>query len=96
MDMKKLSSSEQIRLIREWAEAYRLWNTQELARRRTEAGQESVEEKLIAFFELCETMFQITPPKSAALYQAQLQSHVDERQRMLRFEEQRAHGKSAS
>ena len=94
--MKKLSSSEQTKLIREWAEAYRLWNKQELTRRRTEAGQESVEEKLSAFFDLCETMFRLTPPKSKALYQAQLQAHADERQRMLRFEEQRAHGKQAS
>lgn len=94
--MKKLSSHEQTRLIREWAEAYRLWNKRELACRRTEVGQESVEEKLAAFFDLCETMFQITPPKSAALYQAQLQAHADERQRMLHFEEQRAHGKPAS
>ena len=92
----KLFSHEQTRLIREWAEAYRLWNKQELARRRTEAGQESVEEKLAVFFDLCETMFRITPPKSAALYQAQLRAHADERQRMLHFEEQRAHGKSAS
>ena len=94
--MKQLFSHEQTRLIREWAEAYRLWNKQELARRRTEAGQESVEEKLAAFFDLCETMFRIAPSRSAALYQAQLRAHADERQRMLHFEEQRAHGKSAS
>lgn len=92
----KLFSNKQTKMIREWAEAYRLWNKQELVCRRTKAGQESVEEKLAAFFDLCETMFQIAPPKNAALYQAQLQAHADERQRMLRFAEQRKHGKSAS
>ena len=92
----KLSDSEQVRLIREWAEAYRLWNEQELARRRASAGRESVGEKLAAFFDLCETMWQIAPPQSAALYQAQLRAHAVERERMRRFEERRAHGKSAT
>jgi hypothetical protein len=92
----KPSKDEQTEIIREWAAAYRLWNEQELTRRQAKAGQQSVEEKLTAFFDLCETMFQISPPKSTALYQAQLRAHLDERQRMLRFEELRAHGKSAA
>ena len=93
----KLSDSEQIKLIREWVQAYRLWNEQELTRRRASAGCERVEEKLAAFFDLCETVLQIAPPKSAALYQAQLRAHAVERERMRRFEERRAnaHGKSA-
>ena len=83
-------------LIREWAAAYRLWNEQELVRRQAMAGQESVQEKLAAFFDLCETMFQIAPHKSMALYEAQLYAHGVERERMQRFEERRAHGKSAA
>ena len=85
----KLSSSEQVKLVREWAASYRLWNEQKLARRQAAAGRESVDEKLAAFFDLCETMFRIAPPKSVALYQAQLRAHAEERQRMLRFEEMR-------
>lgn len=42
-------SSRQTRTIREWAEAYRLWNAKEWARRRAQAGRESMEEKLRAF-----------------------------------------------
>jgi type I restriction enzyme S subunit len=82
------------RLIREWAAAYRLWNEGELARRLTVAGRESMQEKLAAFFDLCETMFQIAPSKSTGLYQAQLRAHIAERERMQRFEEGRAHAES--
>lgn len=85
----KLPSRKQARLIREWAAAYRLWNERELASRRAEAGRKSVEEKLSAFFDLCEAIFQIAPPKSTALYQAQLQAHLRERARVQRFEERR-------
>lgn len=92
----KLSDSEQVRLIREWAEAYRLWNEQELARRRASAGRESVGEKLAAFFDLCETMWQIAPSKSTALSQAQLRAHAVERKRMRCFEERRAQGNSTA
>lgn len=92
----KLPSREQTRRIREWAAAYRLWNERELARRRAEAGRRSVEEKLSAFFDLCEAIFQIAPPKSMALYQAQLQAHLRERERVQRFEERRTDGEPAA
>lgn len=82
------------RLIREWAAAYRQWNEQELARRRAEAGRKSAEEKLSAFFDLCEAIFQIAPPKSTALYQAQLQAHARERARVQSFEERRKRWKT--
>jgi hypothetical protein len=91
----KPSNDEQTKRIREWATAYRLWNEQEQVRRRVRAGQESVEEKLASFFDLCEAMFQITPPKSAALYHAQLQAHGVERERIRCFEERRTYGKPA-
>jgi hypothetical protein len=94
--MEPKLSGKQTRMIREWAEAYRLWNARERARRRLQAGRESVEEKLRAFFDLCETMWQISPPKSKSLYEAHLRAHVEERRRMLRFEELRAHGKSTT
>jgi hypothetical protein len=89
----KPTNDEQTRQIREWAAAYRLWNEQDLRRRQVRAGQESVEEKLASFFDLCEAMFQIAPAKSAALYQAQLQAHGVERARMWQFEQRRAYGK---
>ena len=44
---QELSNSEQTRLIREWAAAYRLWNEQKRAHRRAAAGRESVEEKKV-------------------------------------------------
>jgi hypothetical protein len=91
---RKLSESEQTRLIREWAATYRLWNERELARRRAVVDQESIQEKLATFFDLCETIFQIAPSKSPRLYQAQLRAHIAERERMQRFEARRAHGKS--
>jgi hypothetical protein len=90
----KPSNDEQTRQIREWAAAYRVWNAQELRRRQERAGQESVEEKLASFFDLCEAMFQIAPSKSAALYLAQLQSHGVERARISYFEQRQAFGKS--
>jgi hypothetical protein len=90
------SNHEQTKRIREWATAYRLWNEQEQARRRVRVGQESVEEKLVSFFDLCEAMLQIIPKKSAALYQAQLQAHGVERERMRQFEQRRSYGKSAT
>jgi hypothetical protein len=86
-------ADEQTKLIREWAAAYRLWNEQEQARRRASAGRESAEEKLAAFFDLCETMFQIAPAKSPVLYNAQLRAHIVERERMQLFEERRARRK---
>jgi hypothetical protein len=89
----KPTNDEQTRQIREWAAAYRLRNEQDLRRRQARAGQESVEEKLASFFDLCEAMFQIAPSKSAALYQAQLQAHGVERARMWQFEQRRANGK---
>lgn len=92
----KPPNDEQTRLIREWAAAYCLWNEQELVRRQAMAGQESVQEKLAAFFDLCETMFQIAPRKSMALHEAQLYAHRVERERMRRFEELRTRGKSAA
>jgi hypothetical protein len=85
----ELSKDEQTRQIREWAAAYRAWNEKKLRQRQESAGQESVEEKLSSFFDLCEAMFEIAPPKSAALYQAQLQAHGVERERIRCFEERR-------
>jgi hypothetical protein len=93
---RKPPQHDQTSLIREWAAAYRLWNEQELVRRQAMAGQESVQEKLAAFFDLCETMFQIAPRKSMALYRTQLYAHGVERERMRRFEELRTRGKSAA
>ena len=92
----KTSKDEQTGQIREWAAAYRVWNELELRQRQERAGQESVEEKLSSFFDLCEAMFNIAPSKSAALYQAQLQAHGVERARMWHFEQRRVHGKSAT
>lgn len=92
METSPLSEG-QIRLIRQWAKAYRAWNEQQRAQRQR-ARRRSIEEKLALFFELWEAVAEIAPPKSAALHQAQLQAHLLERQRMQRFEELRAHGKS--
>ena len=92
---RKPSNDDQTRQIREWAAAYRVWNEQELRHRQESAGQESVEEKLASFFDLCEAMFKIAPSKSAALYQAQLRAHGVERARMWQFEQRRSHRKSA-
>jgi hypothetical protein len=87
---------DQAKVIREWAAAYRAWNESELARRRATAGQEGLQEKLASFFDLCETMFQIVPTKSTRLYEAQLQAHRAERERMQQFEAERARGKSTA
>jgi len=92
----KPTNDEQARQIREWAAAYRVWNEQELRQRQESAGQESVEEKLASFFDLCEAMFKIAPSKSAALYQAQLQAHGVERARVWHFEQRRAYEESAT
>lgn len=92
----KLLSGEQAKLIREWAEAYRLWNEQEWARRRALAGHRSMEEKMDTFFDLCEAVLQIAPPKSMALYQAQWRAHAVVQERIRRFEERRAHGESST
>ncbi len=92
----KLSAHRQARRIREWAAAYRLWNERELERRRAEAGRRSVEEKLAEFFDLCEAVFRIAPRKSTALYQAQLQAHLRERERVQYFEERRIDGKPSA
>jgi hypothetical protein len=93
---RKRSKDEQATQIREWAAAYHAWNEQELRQRQESAGQESVEERLASFFDLCEAMFRIAPSKSAALYQAQLQAHEVERARMWQFEQRRAYGKSTT
>lgn len=91
-----MMSSGQRQQIREWAEAYRLWNERELARRRARAGCFSIEQKLAAFFDLCQAMSVIAPAKSPALFQAQWQAHLEERKRIVRFEELRRHGDSAA
>jgi len=90
-----LSNREQVQRIREWAQAYRYWNEQEIARRRVIAGSRSIEEKLSAFFDLCEAVWQIAAPKSPALYQAQLRAHAVVQERIGRFERDRTRGKSS-
>jgi len=80
--------------VREWAAAYRSWNEQKAARRRETAGRESLEEKVAAFLDLCEAVWQISPPKSLALFLAQRQSHALVQERLLLLERHRSHGKS--
>lgn len=80
-------------VIREWTAAYRSWNEQKMARRRDAAGRERFEEKMAAFLDLCEAMWQISPPKSLALFLAQRQSHALVQERLLLLERHRSRGK---
>jgi hypothetical protein len=90
------ATSEQDQQVREWAAAYRAWNEREIARRRTTAGRQPLEKKLSAFFDLCEMVRQLAGPKTAALYQAQLRTHVIVQDRIRRLERHRSRGKSSA
>lgn len=83
-------------LIRQWAAAYRSWNELKAAHRREAAGQERFEEKMAAFLDLCEAVWQISSPKGPALFLAQRQAHALVQERLLLLERHRSRGKSSA